>query len=143
MYIVYKIYFCNTEVPMRSSSQETLAKIALTLQRDSMNREKRKLNNSKEAGAEIWKRTRVSLDNMEVEVKKFKADEVARMKEIFPHLSINCIKVQLQEHCLFFYLHFLGKADIGKGQCHGCKRCLETGLQSDSNRGSKQCHRCR
>ena len=110
MYIVYKIYFCNTEVPMRSSSQETLAKIALTLQRDSMNREKRKLNNSKEAGAEIRKRTRVSLDNMEVEVKKFKADEVARMKETFPHLSINCIKVQLQEHCLFFLFAFSRKS---------------------------------
>ena len=66
-----------------------------------MNREKRKLNNSKEEGAEIRKKpkgSRVSLDKMDGEVEKFKADEVARMKDIFPHLSFDLIKVQPQGH---------------------------------------------
>ena len=68
-----------------------------------MNRGKRKFEVPKEA-AEVRKKSRgsgASLDSsMEGEVVKYKAEEVVRLKEIFPNMSTMHLKVNTLMHCL-------------------------------------------
>ena len=102
-----------------------------------MNRGKRKFEVPKEEGAEVKKRNRGSLDNsMDLpvpaipmagypEVEKVKGEEVARLKEIFPDISINYLKVQapniqttmckLLSAVILILLIVLGKVVNGNG----------------------------
>ena len=71
-----------------------------------MNRGKRKFEVPKEA-SDVRKKSRgsgASLDSsMEGEVEKYKAEEVIRLKEIFPNMSTKHLKVKTLIHC------YLGK----------------------------------
>ena len=68
-----------------------------------MNRGKRKFEVPKEA-SDVRKKSRgsgASLDSsMEGEVEKYKAEEVVRLKEIFPNMSTKRLKVQNLMHCV-------------------------------------------
>ena len=63
-----------------------------------MNRGKRKFEVPKEA-SDVRKKSRgsgASMDSsMEGEVEKYKAEEVAKLKEIFPNMSTKCLKVKI------------------------------------------------